>query len=224
VANLTSGGPEPTKAPRTQGFRNAPKRTRTSTQLAWTRPSTLSPGCQMRPTRWSHTAAFGAPRAGFPPERDADDARPRRRQGRPNLAEPRNEIAEHVHALRPYASPSSGQGRRALGAPCAAKHSAGAPRSDAQVSPKPSRCARVVSHRRRPRCLAVALASRSSNDRRRATRSSTRLWLGAFERQRSSSSKHVQRYVAEPPPSNVGRGSVTLPTPSDVATFGEEDH
>src|SRR4051794_34437514 len=41
-------------------FCDAPKRTRTSTRLARTRPSTLSPGCQMRPDRApaSRTSGF----------------------------------------------------------------------------------------------------------------------------------------------------------------------
>src|SRR5687767_7901952 len=37
--------------PRLRGFLDAPKRTRTSTRLSRTRPSTWSPGCQIRPRR-----------------------------------------------------------------------------------------------------------------------------------------------------------------------------
>jgi hypothetical protein len=40
-----------TRRPRCAGPSDAPKRTRTSTQLAWTRPSTWQPGCHIRPHR-----------------------------------------------------------------------------------------------------------------------------------------------------------------------------
>ena len=51
-----------------RAFAGAPKRTRTSTRLSRTRPSTWSPGCQMRPDR----AAASVPSA-IPDDLDASD-------------------------------------------------------------------------------------------------------------------------------------------------------
>jgi hypothetical protein len=54
--------PTTTKTLRLQGLRDAPKRTRTSTRLSRTRPSTWSPGCQMCPRRGaerSPASSFG---------------------------------------------------------------------------------------------------------------------------------------------------------------------